>query len=441
MPDIEIVIPYHWKPREYQLPAWEALESGIKRACLIWHRRAGKDLFCVNWIAAQAMRRIGAYWHIFPSYKQGRKVAWEGKTKTGRAFIDHFPKEIISRYRDQEMTIEFVNGSTYTIVGADNPDSQVGTGAVGMVFSEWAVMQDPAIWTLLRPILLENDGWAIFITTPRGRNHCYKMYQRGKDRKNWFVQILTIDETKCITEEQIQEERDDGMPEEMIQQEFYCSFDAALVNSFYGDVMTKAMKDGRIGNFPPDPKIPVETWWDLGMADQTSIWFMQRHYGQYRAVDYHFASGVGMSHYTQILQQKQEENGWTYREHLLPHDASVRELGTGMSRIETMRSLGVRNVRVIPRLSLQDGVNAVRNVIPMTFFHEPKCETGIEGLRQYSKKRLEGAEDPDGNAIFTNDPLHNWASHPADAFRTGCVGGRILRGDTPKILHPKIAIV
>jgi phage terminase large subunit len=444
---MDISIPFNWEPRDYQMPAWLALEGGINRGLLFWHRRSGKDLFCVNYCMAQAMQRIGAYWHIFPTYKQGRKIAWEGKTKAGRPFVDHFPKQLIDRVRDQEMTLNFRNGSSYHIIGADDPDSQVGTNPVGMIFSVWAVMQDPKIWQLLQPILVENDGWAIFITTPRGRNHAYRMLKRNETNPKWFCQVLGADDTihngeRVVSDEAIKEARAEGMTEDMVQQEFYCSFDASLENAYYGPEMRLAASEGRITQVPYDPALQVETWWDLGMSDQTSIWFVQHSMGSTRMIDYEFASGQSLAYYADLLNRKREKWHCTYRTHLLPHDAKVRELGTGKTRIETLRKLGIDRLKVVKKTALQDGIQACRSMIQTTYFDEANCVTGIEGLRQYVKKPIEGAEDPDGNQMFSNEPVHNWASHPADSFRTGAIGSRAERGqgdETP--LFAPMAIV
>lgn len=446
MPDIKI--PYNWEPRDYQRPVWNAMErDGIKRSLLFWHRRSGKDLFALNWCAASAMQRVGAYWHIFPTYRQGRKVAWEGSTKAGRPFISHFPPEMIKRKRDNEMTLDFVNGSSYQVCGADNPDSLVGTNAVGMIFSEWAVMEDPKIWQFLQPVLVENEGWAIFITTPRGRNHAYRMLKRNEDNPKWFTQVLGAEDTlhegkRVVTEAMIEEASAEGMTSDMLQQEFYCSFDASLENAYWGPEMRLAYDEGRITHVPYDPMLQVETWWDLGMSDQTSIWFVQRSMGQLRIIDYEFASGQSLAYYADLLNRKREKWHCTYRAHLLPHDARVRDLGTGKTRIETLRKLGVEGVKVIKKHALQDGIQAVRNTLRQCWFDEDNCATGIEGLRQYVKKPIEGAEDPDGNQMFSNEPVHNWASHPADAFRTGCMGSKPDRapGEPDELTRP-MAIV
>lgn len=443
----QITLPYNYTPRDYQMPAWEALESGIKRLLLFWHRRAGKDLFALNYCALASQQRIGAYWHIFPTYKQGRKIAWEGKTKAGRSFRDHFPGAMIERIRDQEMTIDFRGGSTYTIVGADNPDSQVGTNPVGMIFSEWAVMTDPAIWRFLQPILVENNGWAIFITTPRGRNHAFRMLRRNKSNPKWFCEILGVEDSvhngdRVVSGEAIEEARAEGMTEDMVQQEFYCSFDASLENAFYGKLMSTADKEGRIGHVPFNPQLQVETWWDLGMDDQTSIWFAQRSMGEIRLIDYEAANGQALGYYADLIQRKREKWKCTFRSHILPHDGNVRSLNDGKTRVKTLRELGVSPIRRMKKHNVQDGIQQVRQILPMCWFDEDNCATGIEGLRQYVKEPIEGAEDPDGNQMFSNQPKHNWASNPADAFRTGAMGSRPDdRSGGPKSPYAPSAIV
>ncbi len=437
-----ITIPYDWTPRDYQRPAWDALEGGVKRAALVWHRRAGKDLFSINWCASQLFERVGLYWHILPTYNQGRKVVWEGHTRDGRPFLDHFPgykephpKGVVTRKRDDEMKLWFANGSQYQVVGAEDPDRLVGANPLGIIFSEWSVMPS-RVWEFLRPILAENDGWAVFIFTPRGRNHGYRLLKQAEVAAGWFAQVLTADDTKAISAEAIEAERAGGMPEEMIQQEFYCSFDAPLVGSYYGDLMMKMAEDKRITKVPWEPSVPVTTAWDLGMYDRTSIWFHQRVGREHRLIDYYQSSGVGLDHYTKVLSEKP----YTYREHLLPHDVTVRELGTGKSRLETLKSLGLR-CRPVTRLELADGISAVRLFLPTVWADDEKCEMGLEGLRQYTKERIEGEQDPDGKPIFRDKPKHDWASHPADALRTLATGLRPDRTGEKIQLAPKLPIV
>ena len=227
---MEIQVPDNWRPRDYQLDLWKYLENGGKRAVAVWHRRAGKDLLSVNWCVTAALKRKGLYWHLLPTYNQGRKIVWDGMTRDGRSFLEHFPKELWSNVNNTDMRLELKNGSIYQVVGTDNVDRLVGSNPVGVVFSEYS-LQDPRAWDLVRPILAENGGWAVFIYTARGRNHGYDMFNMASRNERWFCQRLSIDDTSVLTQEAIEEEREAGMPEELIQQEFYCSFDAPLVGS------------------------------------------------------------------------------------------------------------------------------------------------------------------------------------------------------------------
>lgn len=223
MPEIEI--PNNWNPREYQRPLWSYLSNGGKRAVAVWHRRSGKDSVALNWEAKAIFERVGVYWHMLPLNTQARKVIWDGIDKFGRRMIyQAFPKELIKSVNSQEMKIEFVNGSIWQCVGSDNYDALVGGNPVGVVFSEYSIA-NPAAWDYIRPILTENGGWALFIYTPRGHNHGYELYNHaGSD--GWFRQILTVEQTKAIDIKAVDEERNAGMSESMIAQEFYCSFEA-----------------------------------------------------------------------------------------------------------------------------------------------------------------------------------------------------------------------
>lgn len=430
---LELEIPYNWRPRDYQLPAWLSFERGCKRFDLCWHRRAGKDLFAINVCAVAMMRRPGIYWHVLPTYAQGRKIVWEGKTRDGRDFLSHFPDQLILRRRHDEMSLWLAGGSLYQVIGADDPDRLVGANPFGVIFSEWSLMSS-VVWELVMPILAENGGWAIFIYTPRGHNHAHYQHFKVRDDPNWFAQLLTRDDTNAVSLQAIQEARDAGMPEEMIQQEFYCSFEAPLQGSYYGEQMTRMREEGRLGTVPWEPTKPVTTAWDLGIGDATAIWFIQEIGEEPRAVDYYESSGVGLAHYHKILREKP----YAYDEHLVPHDAAVRELGTGKSRIETAALMGLR-MRVVPKLSLDDGIEATRQLLTRLFIDSKKCSRGARGLQEYTKEDT-GLRDPDGRPIFRDKPRHDWTSHPADALRTYAVGRRRRMKPRAK-LAPDLAIV
>lgn len=419
---MKIRIPHNWKPRDYQLPLWKFLEKGGKRAVAVWHRRAGKDLCSINWCAVCALKRPGLYWHLFPTYNQGRKIAWDGMTRDGRKFIDHFPEELVTAKNNTEMRLTLKNGSIYQVVGTDNVDRLIGANPVGVIFSEYSV-QDPRAWDYIRPILAENEGWAVFIYTARGRNHGYELYSMGRKNEKWFSQSLSIDDTRAVTQEAIDDERDAGMPEEMIQQEFYCSFDAPLVGSYYGNPMAKALADKRIVKVPYDPLLDVHTAWDLGMGDSTAIIFYQIYGSEIRIIDYYENSGEGLAHYIKTLREKD----YVYGEHIAPHDIKVREMSTGRSRLESARDLGIK-FRVIPNLRIEDGIEAVRTILPRCYFDEDKCSHLIEALRQYRK------DFDEKNKCFKDRPLHDWSSHPADAMRYLALAIRDRQNDKMKKL-------
>lgn len=417
------------------MPAWSFLEQGGKRACLVWHRRAGKDALSINWCATACFQRVGLYWHVLPTYEQGRKIVWDGITKDGRRFLSAFPgfdtpgdttKGIVKRKRDDRMQLELINGSMFQVVGTDDVDRLVGPNPIGVVFSEYS-LHNPAAWDLIRPILMENGGWAIFIYTMRGKNHGYRLYQMAKNNPDWFAENLTVDDTRTddgrplVTQEDIQAERDAGMPEETIQQEFYNDPHAALVGAYYKDQMRNVHNEGRVTVVPWEPSLPVDTFWDIGVNDTTDIIFTQRLRGEIRIIDFYENSGKGMQDYIKVL----HELPYVYGEHWGPHDMRVREFGSGArSRIQIAQSLGVR-FNVAPKLPMADGISAVRAVLPLCWFSERKTARLVEALREYER-----AWDTE-KMVYANTPKHNWASHPADAFRQMAVVYRAERGQKP----------
>lgn len=215
-------IKYKFEPRAYQIPLLKAFDNGIKRLVKVWHRRSGKDLVDLNIMIAAMIERVGNYYYYLPSYNQARKVIWEGKTKDGTAFLDYFPPELVESRNESEMKVKLKNGSLFKLVGVDNIDSIVGTNPVGNVFSEYSI-EDPKGWQFIRPILAENDGWAIFNYTPRGMNHGWKLLEQAKTNPGWFWEILTVDDTGAISKEALEEERR-GMPQDLFEQEYYCRF-------------------------------------------------------------------------------------------------------------------------------------------------------------------------------------------------------------------------
>jgi len=391
------------------------------RAVAVWHRRAGKDLFGINLVAVKHLQRVGMYWHLLPTYKQGRAIIWNGFTREGRKFLDYFPRELVADKNMAEMRITFTNGSMYQVVGTDDVDTLVGTNPVGCIFSEYS-LQDPSAWDYLRPILVENGGWALFIYTARGKNHGWRMLEMAKKNPKWFHEVLVAgdkgtrreDGTPVISDRQIQDERDAGMPEEMIQQEFFCSFEAPLVGSYYGKLMARLEMEKRLRTVPWEPKLNVHTAWDFGIDDETVIWFVQEYGGEVRVIDFYKNSGEGLGHYAKLLRGQVEGyermGDYLYGKHYAPHDIEVRELTSGKSRREAAKEMGIK-FKIVGRHEIEDGIEAVRMLLPQCYFDEGHCEYGIEALKCYRK------EWDEQRKTFRTNPLHDWASHAADAFR------------------------
>lgn len=424
-----IQIPNGWRPRPYQMPLWGALERGKKRAIPIWHRRAGKDDVALHWTAVAAHQRKGVYWHMLPQANQARKAVWDAiNPHTGLKRVDEaFPRALRSNTRQQDMTIELRCGSLWQLVGSDNYNSLVGTPPVGIVFSEWA-LADPAAWAYLSPILEENGGWSIFITTPRGKNHAYRMLQHARaNPADWFAEVLTVDDTAMLAPERYETIRRERIAEfgevfgeALCEQEYRCSFEAAVLGAYYSKEMADAERDGRICDLVADPSQPVHTAWDLGVDDSTAIWFFQVLAGGLLVIDYYESSGVGAEHYVEVLRERDYPYGFDF----VPHDAKVREWGTGRTRVETLESLG-RKPRKVPDHSLADGINAARRTIPRCRFDAERCERGLEALRHYHAKYDEEARTLD------KLPEHDWASHGADAFRYMAMAWQELRAADP----------
>jgi len=396
-----ITLPYNFNPRSYQLPFLRAMDNGYKRAVLVWHRRSGKDLTVVNFTIKRMYERVGAYYYLFPTYRQAKKVIWNGMTRDGKKFTSYFPEPLIKRIDNSDMFIEMDNGSTFQLVGSDEIDSIMGVNPVGCIFSEWS-LQNPTAWDYIRPILAENGGWAAFIYTPRGRNHGYTLLETARAFPDiWYSEVLTADKTQAIPADILSQERLEIIKKDgndaLYQQEYMCNFDVPIQGAYYADQLMMADKEGRISGVPYDPNTEVHTAWDLGMDDSMTIWFFQLAGREFHFIDYYESNGEGINYYIKYLKDKQ----YIYGKHYAPHDIKVRELSTGKSRFETADSLGIK-FEVVPKLSIWDGIQAVRNMLPKCWFDKIKCERGLSSLRSYHK---EWDED---NQVFKNKPEHDW---------------------------------
>lgn len=413
---MKIKLPHNFEPREYQLPFLEAMDAGIKRAVLVWHRRSGKEKTCLNLLVKKTQERVGAYYYAFPELNQGRKVLWDGADKDGRRFIDHFPKQMVEgEPNNTEMKIKCKNGSLFQVIGADRFNSVMGTNPIGIVFSEYS-LQNPSVWGYFRPILAENGGWAIFNFTPRGENHSYDIYNMAMaNSKEWFAQLLSVNETKAIPQSILDQERKEIIHlhgnDALYLQEYECNFSVPLSGAYYASQIMDVYKEGRASNVPYEDRMPVDTWWDLGVNDQTSIWFTQSIGSELRMIDYYQNVGEGLPHYAGKLKEK----GYVYKTHNAPHDIGVKELGTGKTRLETAKGLGI-DFTVVPRVSIEDGIEASRSLFRKCWFDAKKCETGLNALKNYRKQY------DDQRKCFLDHPYHDWTSNAADAFRYCAVG-------------------
>ncbi len=334
----------------------------------------------------------------------------DGLLNTGERFLDFIPKELIAAVNMQEMKVRFTNGSLLQVVGSDNIDSLMGTNPSGVVFSEYA-LQDPRAYQFIRPILAANAGWALFITTPRGKNHAFELFQIAQNSDNWFAMRLTLDDTQHIPYAEIEKERAEGiMSEDLIQQEYYCSFDMGVEGAYYAKYLDKMRVEGRIGIVPWEVGHKVHTAWDIGVRDSTSIVFFQTIGPLVRIVDSYESSKEGLEHYVKVIQSKP----YSYGRHIAPHDIAVKEWGSGMTRLEKARHLGI-NFIVAPSIGLMDGIESVRSRLGSIYMDQERCGQLIKALENYRQEY-----DPK-NKVYKSVPLHSWASHYADAFRYLCI--------------------
>lgn len=427
-----ITLPNNWSPRPKQAPLWDYLRSGGKRAAVCWHRRFGKDDVSLHFTAIAAHERVGSYWHLLPEQAQARKAIWtQVNPHTGQRRIDEaFPVALRRRTNDQEMFIEFLNGSTWQIAGSDNYNSLVGSSPCGIVFSEYA-LANPASWAYLRPILRENGGWAIFISTPRGKNHFYHMVELAKTEPGWFTETLTVEATQAIDPlalaadlRELQAEHGETYGRSIWMQENYCSFDAAIPGAFYADSLDRLQLHGQIVEFEHNPAQPVFTAWDLGRTDDTAIWFYQFRGQEIDVIDYWAKNGCEIHHpahpessLVHILLDKATQFGYRYAQHWLPHDARPRRLGMGGKSIlqqfhdARLRHPTLGTFAIVPKLDIQEGIQAARKTFQHVRFHQTRCALGLQALRHYH--RTWDAE----KKMYQDHPVHDWSSHGADAWR------------------------
>lgn len=455
---MRIELPNNWHARDYQLESWRAfrecnVDGGLRRFFKIWHRRAGKDDVDLHHTACSAFERVGNYWYMLPEYNQCRKAIWAAiNPHSGLKRIDEaFPLAIRAKTLDQEMKIEFLNGSTFQLMGSDNVDSLVGSPPVGITYSEYGI-SNPSSWGYLRPILLENNGWAAFNTTPRGKNHAYRLSLMARDSDDWFFEKLTVDDTSVFTSKQLAKELDELISEHgeeygraLYLQEYFCSFDAAIPGSIWGDALTKLENDGRVCDVPHTAGYPVHSGWDLGKDDDTVIWFYQVIDGELKVIDRYAVRFKDPDHFAEYLRDHGKDEGWRMGTHWLPHDAKHDRQGMyGRTiltqfmdfalQIELESGYDIGEFRIVPSISKQNGIQAGRQMLKIAWFDKSRCELGLDNLKSYHRKY-----DKEKNK-FSEDADHDGASHDGDAWRYVALTWKESR-KTQKVMNPKQALL
>ena len=405
-----------FEPRPHQ----QLIYKSLKRFnVLVCHRRFGKTFLCIFNILDQAFRcplKNPQYAYFAPTYAQAKKVAWT----ILKDAVKNVPG-VSTHEQELRMVIErpWMGDKIFIyLLSAENPDSHRGLYLDGAVLDEYGDCA-PSLWgKVVRPALTdrhveakekgfgEDNGWAIFIGTPKGQNHFFDLFRMAAANPSWYAARFKASQTRIIPSYELLELKKEQSEDEY-EQEFECSFAAALTGAYYAKILNKMMDEDKFTSVPYDPALPVDTYWDLGIGDSTAIWFVQNYRGlEYRIIDYLENSGEGLGWYCDELKKK----GYSYGEIVLPHDGAARDLSTGRSRQQQIRSLMGINPRVLKREKIEDRIHAVRTILPKCIFDQVKTERGVACLMNYSRKFDEK------NQIFSSKPVHNWASHGSDAF-------------------------
>ena len=397
------LIKLKYRPRE----VFEDFHKRKERwAVLVAHRRCGKTVACINELIVKALlenKKDAQYAYIAPYYAQSKSIAWQ--------YLLKFSEPFRTNQNQSELWIELFNKARIRLFGADNPDALRGLYLDGVILDEYADMK-PSVWgSVLRPLLSDRLGWAVFIGTPKGHNAFYDVFSNAEKQENWFVRVLRASQTKLLADAELKDAFGSMTPDQYLQ-EFECSFEAAIVGAYYGKEMRNLTDEGRITNVEYDPLFPCHTSWDLGYSDDTAIFWFQAVHGEIRVLDYHSSNGENIDYYTNLIKSKEREYGYKYGTHWLPHDARAKTLSSGgKSVIEQIATkIPIETLKIVPNLSLQDGIQASRMALQRAWF-DTKCQEGIECLRQYQR------EYDEDKKVFRDKPRHDWTSHGADAWR------------------------
>lgn len=420
----EVVIDY--EPRPLQLEIHRAMRTH-RFGVLVCHRRFGKTVLAVNDLIRGALTCVKPrprYGYLAPTYTQGKATAFD--------YFTHYSKDVPGRQVNQsELRVDFPNAGQARIYGADNPDSLRGLYFDGVVLDEFGLHQSKTYSEVVAPTLVDRGGRALFCGTPNGRNQFYDIARHAQAKvaeghPDWFYAEHKASQTGLLDAAYLQAARE-SMTDDEYAQEFECSFEAAVKGAIFAREIEAAREQGRLARVPIDPALPVDTDWDLGIGDAMAIWLSQStRSGEVRLVDYIEASGEGFPYYAGLLEERRRTYGFQYGTHWAPHDIQVRELSSGRSRLEVAQSFGIR-FEVTPRLQLavqgevEEGIHAVRMLFPRCWFDAERCKAGLEALTHYRRDYNQRLGE------FKATPVHDWASHGADAFR-----GLAVRHQTPR---------
>lgn len=434
----EIQIPYKFQCRQYQNSAWTAIQQGCKRLVCAWHRGCGKDLLFLNALITKMILEPGVYLHCFPTYSQGKRAIWDSIHQThdgdSVAYLDHIPESLIQSKNSSEMMLKLKTGSIYCVMGLDGKNAQRARGMNPrcVILSEYAFM-DPESWYTLEPRITQNDGTAIFLSTPNGQNHFYNLYNYAKTNpKDYFSSMLTVNDTHAVSMEHIDNIRKEGIPEDFIQQEYFCSFTRGAEGSYYGKLIQKARDEDRITDLSVNPDIPCYSSWDIGKGDSTAIWIFQPlNNGKYNFVHYYENQGESLEFYCRYLKNWQEKNNAMWGRHFFPHDMKNEEWLTEGTRLEAARKLGFDG-DIIPKAPIDEGINMVRSILPYCVFDKVHAAHGIKCLDFYRKKYNDILKR------YNDEPCHDQWSHGADSMRYACSGIKLFGTHSNSMTRDKL---
>jgi hypothetical protein len=391
-----------YQPRNVFLPFHERTQ---RWAVIVAHRRCGKTVACINDLIYKAImegKEDGRYAYIAPYYSQAKTIAWD--------YLLKFSQPVLAKANQSELWVELVNGARIRLFGADAGENLRGLYLDSVVLDEYADMK-PSIWgSVVRPLLADRGGSATFIGTPKGHNQFWDVYNNATKDSDWYVKTLRASQTGLLPDYELADAAK-MMSQDQYLAEFECDFESSILGAFYGKEMRLLTDQGRITKVEHDPMFKVHTAWDLGYSDDTAIWWFQVVHGEIRLLDYHSSNGQPVAFYCGIIESREQERMYDYGRHYLPHDARAKTLASNRSIIEQLSDkLEVSKMKIVPSLSLQDGIQASRLALTRAWF-DHKCEDGIECLRQYQR------EYDEDKKVFRDKPRHDWTSHGADAFR------------------------